>query len=58
MKNTKIRKKRISPKRLSKILAERQQKTIYRHLQELYSCLTPKQRKEIKDMFIKNSKLE
>lgn len=43
----------ISAKRLSKIIQERESKIVQNHLLELYSCLTPEQRTEIREMLNK-----
>jgi len=45
----------MNSQRLSKLIATREQKRITNHLLEVYSCLTPSQRKTIKIMLNKKS---
>lgn len=55
MKNKRVAK--ISAKRLSRIITTREWLKAQSNLLQFYECLTVEQRKEIKDMFIKNSKI-
>jgi len=47
---------KINPKRLSRYIMSRDSKNTTNRLLSFYESLTKKQRSEIKEMFIKNSK--
>ena len=53
-----IKKKKIGSERLSRYITARDHGKAVRHLDAFYDSLLPKERQEIKEMFINNSRIE